>query len=122
MANNRINSRDIPIKKIEDYYIIEKSGKIYSLRRSRYLIPQLRKDGYYSVNLAFGLGLLKYLIHQLVCTKYHGQRPTGKVVNHKDGMKSNNRESNLEWTTIKKNNIHARKLGLVKKKTGGYKQ
>lgn len=53
--------------------------------------------------------------HQLVCLAWHGESPQdGKryEVNHKDGNKHNNLESNLEWMTRSQNTLHALKTGM----------
>ncbi|MEW6726901.1 MAG: HNH endonuclease [Bacillota bacterium] len=39
-------------------------------------------------------------------------------INHKDGNKSNNHYSNLEWVTRSENNLHAFKLGLRRRLRG----
>lgn len=39
----------------------------------------------------------------LVCTAFHGIRPDGAVVIHKDEDAFNNREDNLKWGTQKEN-------------------
>ena len=52
-------------------------------------------------------------VHVMVCEAFVGPRPRGKLVNHKDGNKTNNHASNLEWVTRKQNARHARTLGRV---------
>lgn len=51
-------------------------------------------------------------VHILVCEAFHGERPAGMEVNHKDGNKQNNRASNLEWETDSGNMRHAIDTGL----------
>lgn len=51
-------------------------------------------------------------VHDLVCSAFHGERPTGYHCNHKDGDKLNNHPGNLEWVTPSENTYHAVRLGL----------
>lgn len=55
--------------------------------------------------------------HTLVCTAFHGERPTGYMCNHKNGRKHDNRPINLEWVTPSRNSIHAVEEGLIKSTT-----
>ena len=52
-------------------------------------------------------------VHRLVMVTFHGPRPEGMEVNHKDGDKLNNRQDNLEYTTRSKNMKHAFANGLA---------
>ena len=52
-------------------------------------------------------------VHRLVCMAFNGMPPEGKPwVNHKDGNKSNNHYTNLEWTSISENIQHKFDSGL----------
>lgn len=57
-------------------------------------------------------------VHVLVAHVYHGPRPEGMQVNHKDGDRLNNRPDNLEYVTPKANMQHALSLGLLKSHIG----
>lgn len=46
-------------------------------------------------------------VSRLVCAAFHGVPPNGWQVNHKDGIRSNNAASNLEWVSCRDNHIHA---------------
>ena len=81
------------------------------------LVPSFDKDGYPEVNLSIpgidGKRKIKtFKIHVLVAEVFIGPRPNGQVINHKDGVKTNNSISNLEYCTIKENCIHAINSGL----------
>lgn len=55
-----------------------------------------------------------YLVHKLVADTFHGlPKDTKLIVNHKDGIKNNNREENLEFVTVADNNKHARENNLT---------
>lgn len=54
-------------------------------------------------------------VHELVAKAFIGPKPKdARTVNHKDGNKTNNNVSNLEWATYKENNRHARIMLLNK--------
>lgn len=65
-------------------------------------------------------GLSKYgkvrnvRVHVLVWEAFNEKVPRGKEINHKDGVKTNNRLGNLETATRKENINHAIRTGLNK--------
>lgn len=59
-------------------------------------------------------------IHRLVMEAFFGPDKM-RVVNHKDGDKSNNKLENLEYLTVLENNIHAIETGLKKIYLNGHK-
>jgi len=54
-----------------------------------------------------------YTVHGLVALSFLGNRPIGYAINHKNGLKNDNRVVNLEYCTPSENNIHAYNGGDV---------
>jgi len=62
--------------------------------------------GYRKVNLSNGSKNKTIAVHRLVAETFLTKPRGSNVVNHIDGDKSNNKLSNLEWTTHRGNSQH----------------
>ena len=69
------------------------------------------KCGYDYVSLLKSKRLKKLKIHRLLAIAFIGNPKNLPCVNHKDGDKSHNEISNLEWCTYKDNTKHAMEFG-----------
>ena len=114
VPENSITEEWRPVVGFEGRYYASSFGRVYGSYRSRILRPKIDKDGYPVLGLACPPNKTKYVqVHTLVCTAFSGPKPTPKhQVNHLDGVKIHNFPTNLEWSTVRENCIHARDNGL----------
>jgi hypothetical protein len=76
--------------------------------------PHLTPKGYLRLQLAKDTKTANCMVHRLVASAFL-DNPDGKAeVNHKNGIKHDNRVGNLEWATASENQIHAYDTGLKK--------
>ena len=80
--------------------------------QSKILNPTKDKDGYLRTALTKDNKKFMKTIHRLVAENFIENKQNKTCVNHINGIKADNRVENLEWCTVKENNIHAIKLGL----------
>lgn len=90
-----------------DGYGISKEGIVFSYKSGRTLSICLEKHGYLRVFLSKDNVSKKYAVHRLVATTFLGE-PIGEnvIVNHKNGIKTDNRVENLEWCSVRDNVAH----------------
>jgi len=94
-------------------YLIYPDGKVSSKRfPDRYLKQGTRRGGYKYVTLCKDEKPKKYLVHRLVAEHYIPNPENKPLINHKNGIKTDNRIENLEWCTSSENNRHAHQMGL----------
>lgn len=88
-------------------YLISDKGEVYSNISKRYLKPGLA-NGYHHVVLCNDGVQKKYLVHRLVASLFIPNPENKPCVNHKNGVRNDNRVENLEWVTYSENEIHSR--------------
>lgn len=97
------------VRRIQDRY-----DRISATRICRILKPRWSGKGYPAVCLSWKGEKQYEYVHRLVATAFVERARNDQVeVNHKNGLKADNRASNLEWMTAAENHKHAASIGLV---------
>ena len=84
-------------------------------RNGKKLKPATDKDGYLKIALTNNGKRKCYYVHRLVARMYLKDYDEKLQVNHKNGIKTDNRVENLEMVTLQQNIEHSIKTGLKPK-------
>jgi hypothetical protein len=94
------------------HYSVTEDGRVWSELKQIFLKEVSNGNGYKKVTLCDKITKKPYLIHRIVALTYLDNIDNKPCVNHKNGIKSDNRVENLEWCTYSENNKHAFRTGL----------
>lgn len=106
MGRPKTSSEKIPTFKVY------KNGRILNVDTNTFVKTHIDKGGYEKFSWWNGRVNKQIFVHRLLAVSYINNPDNKKSVNHKNGIKSDNRLSNLEWCTHKENMHHAIKKGL----------
>ena len=100
------NERWVDIPGYEGIYQVSDQGRVMNVVRGRQLKLHINGSGYIQVTLQ-KQGQRKYpLVHRLVAQAFIPNPESRPQVNHINGVKCDNRKSNLEWCTMSENLWH----------------
>lgn len=115
-----------PIPSLLGFYEASSLGRIRSISRVSVLngkhlrpikgkiIKQTRhkKTGYFYLSVCVNGVVMSRLSHRLIAEAWIENPMNKPHVNHLKGIKSDNRPSQLEWSTISENRLHSFRIGL----------
>jgi hypothetical protein len=107
-------------KFIKDYenYMISDLGRVFSIKRNKFLKPGITNKGYYYVILCdYGIRK-KFYIHKLVAKTFLDNKDNKLCIDHINNITTDNRLENLRYATLKENSHNAR---IRKDNTSGIK-
>lgn len=103
-----------PIVGTKGFIEVSNKGRVRSLLRGtpKILKTQIDNNGYHRIRVTIERIKMSYKVHREVAKAFIDNPNNLPQVNHKDGNKSNNSVSNLEWVTNQENAHHAIENGL----------
>lgn len=88
-------------------YMVSDLGRVRNASRNKF-IGSVNTQGYMIADLSHERKNRKFFIHRLVCQSFLDNPEAKPHVNHKNGIRDDNRLENLEWCTHWENLLHAR--------------
>lgn len=92
-----MENRHCPI--FNGLYEITEDGRLYSTRSGKYLSPNLDRYGYFYYVISIDSVRYTLKAHRLVAQSFIPNPKNKPTVNHKNGIRNDNRVENLEWAT-----------------------
>lgn len=112
------------MEEIRDFerYLVTKCGVIFNKKSGRKIKCFTRKDGYQQCTLRQNKKPKIVYVHRIVAIQFLINNWARSQVNHKNGIKNDNRVENLEWVTPSENSMHAYKTCLKTPNLSAYEK
>jgi hypothetical protein len=116
-----------PVNGYDGYYAVSNLGRVMRTGNitnnrthvGKILCQVMANAGYLRAHLSKDKTKRIALVHGLVAEAFIGPRPPQHDINHINGVKHDNRASNLEYVTKSGNIQHAKRMGLLNPPIGG---
>lgn len=96
----------------EGYFKVTNLGSVKNIKTGNIMKPRINTRGYVSVSLCKQGKTRQWRLHRILCLAFKPNPLRKPWVNHKNGIKTDNRLRNLEWSTPSENAKHAYDTGL----------
>jgi len=104
------------IQGYEGLYQVSNLGGVKNIKYGRLKKILINSNGYYIASLYKNNKLKQKRVHQLIAIAFIPNPNNYKEINHKNGIKLDNRIENLEWVSRLENVNHAYRTGLITRK------
>ena len=97
-----------PISGFEQEYILYEDGNVFGIKKGKYIKACVAKNGYLVVTLWKNNKEKQHYIHRLLAVHFILNPQNKRCVDHKNGVRTDNRLENLRWATDLENSRNSK--------------